>query len=163
MQIMLEQLQEMRNKLMESFAGLSDQQLNQAPDPGGWSIAQVLHHLQQIESYFISLVNKALSEPGQRAEERDLSQVTDRTKKRKSPIEPSSEFKSREELVSRLNDSRGKVIAVLNKTDPGTLLDKSIFHPAFGMLSLKQTLEFIGSHELRHIGQIEEIKQYLRG
>ncbi|MBT2758657.1 DinB family protein [Mesobacillus foraminis] len=160
---MLEQLQETRKKLMEGFAGLSDQQLNQAPDSGGWSIAQVLHHLQQIESYFISLVKKALDEPGQKAEERDMSKVTDLTEKRKSPIEPSAEFKSREELVSRLNHSRGKVIALLNETDPGTLLEKSILHPAFGKLSLKQTLEFIGSHELRHIGQIEEIKQYLRG
>ncbi|TCN18837.1 DinB family protein [Mesobacillus foraminis] len=44
---MLEQLQETRKKLMESFAGLSDLQLNQAPGSGSWSIAQVLHHVQQ--------------------------------------------------------------------------------------------------------------------
>jgi uncharacterized damage-inducible protein DinB len=161
--MILEQLQETRIKLIESFAGLSDQQLNQPPDSGSWSIAQVLHHLQQIESYFSSLVKKALDEPGERVEERDMSRVSDRSRKVKSPIEPSSEFKTREELVSRLNHSRGKVVAVLNETDPGTLLDKSILHPGIGKLSLKQALEFIGSHELRHIGQIEEIKQYLRG
>lgn len=121
------QLQESRNKLLGSFEGLSDQQLNQVPETGGWSIAQVLLHLQQIESYFISLVKSALEVPDERVEERDMSRVTDRSKKSKSPIEPSSEFKTREELISRLNHSRGKVIAVLNEIHPGFFLRNQLY------------------------------------
>ncbi|WP_053361693.1 DinB family protein [Bacillus sp. FJAT-27251] len=157
----LSHLQEIRSELFDTIEGLSDQQLNEIPAFGGWSIAQVLFHVHQVEMYFITLAQQALEGASEAVGDIDLSKVPDRTLKAKSPIDPPTEPKSREELVSRLNHSRGKVIAFLNGTDPALLSEKSAKHPVFGRLNLKQTMEFIGGHEKRHIGQIEEIKKSL--
>jgi uncharacterized damage-inducible protein DinB len=159
--MVLKQLTETREEVLASIKDLSDAELNKAPDTASWSIAQVIHHLQQIESYFLSLMDAALQGPSEAIKEKNLSYVTDRSKKAKSPIEPSSEFKTKEELISRLNHSREKVVALLEETSPDILEEKPLSHPVFGKLSVKQTLEFIASHEKRHLEQIEEIKQSL--
>jgi uncharacterized damage-inducible protein DinB len=159
MGMVLKQLTETRDEVLNSINGLSDEELNKAPDTDSWSIAQVIHHLQQIESYFLSLMDAALQGPSEEVKEKNLSYLTDRSHKAKSPIEPSSEFKTKEELISRLNHSREKVVSLLGKTNPDILGEKSLSHPAFGKLSVKQTLEFIAGHEKRHLAQIEEIKQ----
>lgn len=161
MGMVLKQLNETREEVLASINGLSDDELNKAPDTDSWSIAQVLHHLQQIESYFLSLMDAAIQSPSEEVKEKNLSYVTDRSKKAKSPIDPSSEFKTKEELISRLNHSREKVVSLLGNTNPDILAEKPLSHPVFGKLSVKQTLEFIANHEKRHLEQIEEIKQSL--
>lgn len=152
-------LTETRNEVIDSIKGLSDAEINQAPDADRWSIAQVLLHLQQIESYFLSLMDAALQGPSEEVREKNLSYVTDRSKRVKAPVEPTTEFKTGEELLSRLNHSRKKVIAMLEGANPDELTMKSLKHPVFGKTSVKQTLEFIAYHEKRHLEQIEEIKQ----
>jgi uncharacterized damage-inducible protein DinB len=159
--VVLSQLQEIRSELFNSIEGLSDEQLNEVPSSGGWSIAQVLFHVHQVEMYFANLAQKAVEEQNEVVKDIDLAKVSDRTIKRKSPVEPPSEPQTREELISRLNHSRGKVIAFLNTLDLALLEEKSASHPVFGRLNLKQTMEFIGGHEKRHLNQIEEIKQNL--
>lgn len=159
--MILEQLQEARTAILNSINGLSDEELNKVSAPDSWSIAQVLLHLQQIESYFLSLIDAALQGPSEQVKEKNLSYITDRSKKVKAPVEPSSEFKTGEELISRLNHSREKLIALLNKTNLDLLPEKALSHPVFGKLSVQQTLEFIASHEIRHVEQIQEIKQTL--
>jgi uncharacterized damage-inducible protein DinB len=161
MGMVLKQLNETRDEVLASINGLSDDELNRSLDTESWSIAQVLHHLQQIESYFLSLMDAALQGPSEEVREKNLSAVADRSHKAKSPIEPSSEFKTKEELISRLKHSREKVNALLAKTNPDILAEKPLSHPVLGKLSVKQTLEFIANHEKRHLEQIEEIKQSL--
>jgi hypothetical protein len=161
MGMVLKQLNETREEVLASINGLSDDELNRSLDTESWSIAQVLHHLQQIESYFLSLIDAALQGQSEEVKEKNLSYVTDRSTKAKSPIDPPSEFTTKDEIISRLNHSRGKVIALLGEVNPDILAEKPLRHPVFGKLSVKQTLEFIGSHEKRHLEQIEEIKQSL--
>jgi len=159
--MVLEQIQAVRDEVLQSVEGLSDEELNKAPSAESWSIAQVLLHLQQIESYFLSLMDAALQGPNEEVKERNLAYVTDRSHKAKSPIDPPSGFKTRAEIVVRLTQSREKVIALIDKEDPATLSEKALNHPVFGKTSVKQTLEFIAAHEKRHIEQIQEIKQTL--
>lgn len=37
--------------------------------------------------------------------------------------------------------------------------DKSMVHPLFGPMNIKQILEFMALHEKRHIEQIKELKE----
>ncbi|PLR95386.1 DinB family protein [Bacillus sp. T33-2] len=160
--MLLQSLQQVRDELFASFKGLSDEQLNVKPSAERWSIAQILLHLQQSESYFVNLARQELDRESARVEEKPIAAYTDSPEKLKSPAEPSSDFKSGEELVSRLNHSRQKVNSFLNDADEKSLADKSLQHPAFGRLSLKQAIEFIGHHEKRHLRQINEVKEWLQ-
>ena len=159
--MVLAKIQEIRSEVLESIEGLSDSQLNETPPNGGWTIAQVLLHLEQIELSLLKLAQKGMEDSQGEAKLRDLSVVTDRSKRSQSPFEPSSERMPREELISRLEASREKVSLFLDGADPVDLEGKSAKNPVFGKLSVKQTIEFIGAHESRHISQIEEIKSKL--
>ena len=159
--MVLANLQDIRAELLESIEGLSDSQLNEAPQGGGWTIAQVMLHLEQIELSLLKIAKKGLEDSQGEAKIRDLSIVADRSKKSEAPFQPPSEPMTRDELLARLEESREQVALFLNGTDPVDLEGKSAKNPVFGKLTVKQTIEFIGAHESRHIGQIEEIKSQL--
>lgn len=161
MEMLRENLKEARERLIKSTEGLSDKQLNIKPTKDQWSIAQILFHLHQYELFFMMMIEEAFEEESKPVKEKRLTGVTDRSRKVKTPIEPATEFLTRRELIEFLQTSREKTFEFLNKTNVSELSLKSAPHPVFGRLNLKQMVEFIGLHELRHIGQIEEVKDFL--
>ncbi|WP_174732601.1 DinB family protein [Mesobacillus harenae] len=159
--MIINRLQATREDLYSSIDGLSNEQLNRKPAEDRWSISQVLYHLAQTERFFVSLLEKEGSSDEGPVKERNLEKYTDRSVKVKAPIEPKSDYFTFEELAARLDRARDNTAAFLSKSDDQTLASKSLQHPVLGPLSLKQTAEFIGIHEKRHIAQIEEIKAEL--
>jgi len=57
---LLDQLQDIRRRTEELVAGLTAQQLMQRPDPGKWSIAECLSHLNVIAAAYQPFIDEAI-------------------------------------------------------------------------------------------------------
>lgn len=158
-------LKEVRDLLEEEFRLLSDEQFNERRKEDEWSIAQVCHHLVLVEQSAISAVNWGLNkgELGS-VEKKNVQAVAVRKNKMKAPriVEPDEKTFTVEEMVNLLNESREKLMQLLESIEDSSVLkEKSAKHAAFGSLTLDQWIEFIPYHEERHIEQIKEIKKEL--
>jgi hypothetical protein len=131
------------------------------PSEDKWGVSQVIRHLIFIDEAILSALRKAVQEESERVTEKNLDFVLDRTNMIKSPLpEPSTEFISKEDLLKIVNHARTPLLEFINEIIDGTVIeDKSMIHPVFGAISIKQMIEFIGLHEKRHIEQIKEIKE----
>lgn len=153
-----------RTKLIESFRDLTDEELNKKPNADSWSIAQVLYHLYTSEKETSELIFDALQKKSAKVEERDMSFIADRSKKVKAAQNPPEQFFTKKELLQLLEDSRFQYLQnVFNETHVQTLAEKSMDHPHFGVISLKNVVDTIWLHEKRHTEQIHEIKRAMRG
>ncbi|MDA0988690.1 MAG: DinB family protein [Chloroflexi bacterium] len=60
--LILGRLQEARGQLEGLLVGLSDEDLNRAPD-GEWSMRQVLEHFMETEDTYVNRIEQALNQP----------------------------------------------------------------------------------------------------
>ncbi len=155
-------LYETRNNLVKEIALLSYDEFNSRPDMDKWSIAQVCHHLILTEKACTNAIAWGLKTNNRTKKERKkLHLILDRTKKLKAPniVEPDVEPFEVQQIVDMLNDSRKKLMTLLNTVeDQSILAEKSVQNPVFGELALNQWIDFLYLHEQRHIEQIKEIK-----
>jgi hypothetical protein len=156
--VLIRNLGQTRTALLKSFIGLTDNQINQKPKEGQWSISQVLLHLSFTEKATAELILNSLKMDSKKVEERELSYLMDRSMKVTSFNEPSEDYYTKIELNRCLEESRFQYLqAILNETHVETLKEKSMDHPLFGKISLKNLVDIIWLHEQRHIEQINEI------
>jgi len=156
-----------RQEVWQEVELLSDEQINQKPFPDHWSIAQILEHLYLTELSVARQMKKAAERadtpiPG----EKPIRLLLDRSRRVKVPIpaiEPSDDYKTLVSLKEKLYQSRKVLTCVLRDLTPDQLKRSSMPHPLFGVMSLKQWVEFVGLHEQRHLEQIKETKERLFG
>src|ERR1700682_1578825 len=55
-------VEEKRNELLQSFAGVSGDRLCQRATPEGWSVAEILDHLRMVESGVARLITKRVAQ-----------------------------------------------------------------------------------------------------
>jgi uncharacterized damage-inducible protein DinB len=154
---------EVREEVLKSVLGLTDSQLNEKPT-GKWSIMQVLEHLYLLEKLIVHQMSKVMHSDEETAiEDKPINQTIDRTFKLEAPsyVTPSDDFTTFSTIQEKLLKSRTALEAFIDEADEKKMLKRSIPHPIFGRLHLKQWVEFIGWHEKRHLVQIEEIKAEL--
>ncbi|PFA66382.1 hypothetical protein CN378_13875 [Bacillus sp. AFS015802] len=151
---------EIREKVKESLEGLSFEKLNQKPSPQEWSIAQIVLHLAGAETRFLTLaLESAENQSGGSGTDVDLSVFDDPAQKLKAPIEPSSDPKTREELMKALDESRSLTTQFLEEYTEDGLDRQSMHHHRFGEMPIWQVLELLGKHEQRHLLQIADVKK----
>lgn len=151
-----------REELLESVNGLSNDQLNKRPEDGSWSVMQVLDHLYLMERAIAHTISEQLkSNESNPTDEKPIHLSVNRATKVDAPsfAVPSSEYITLEEMKTKLTESRKLLQHVVDTSDDALLSQKSYPHPVFGALSLTQWIPFVGFHEKRHIEQIEEIKE----
>lgn len=161
---MMDHNEQVRQQLIKSVSGLSDEQLNTRVADGSWTIAQVLEHLYLIETSIAAMIAHTLKHgESQPVEEKPIHLTVDRSKKVEAPdfARPSDRFFTRHELEEKLHQSRQQLRQITEQANPADLEAKSFSHPIFGSLNLKQWVEFVGYHEQRHLAQMEEIKAQL--
>jgi hypothetical protein len=157
----VEENKRIREEVLQSICGLTDEQLNERTGDGSWSIMQVLEHLFLIEQSITKSISKQLvNEESVPAENKPIHYAVDRSRKITAPsfVTPSEDYITLEDMKRKLTESRAELIKVVNEANPDLLEQKSFPHPVFGLVSLKQWVPFIGFHEKRHLLQIEEIK-----
>lgn len=162
----LSQYESIREKLLREIQGLSEQQLNWKADDSSWSIAQVVEHICKVEDSVLPLLSLGLAQSPE-FKQRDLplqQLIPDRSTKVQAPsgLEPANRMWTYDSLISLLNERRHRTVTVLTGITDTSLLSVTsppYPHPVFGPLSTGQWMESIPLHELRHIHQIEELKQ----
>ncbi|MFD2042854.1 DinB family protein [Ornithinibacillus salinisoli] len=153
-----------RTLLWKEVEGITDEILNKKTTTDKWSIKQILEHLYLCETAFTRMIEKQLA-GGEivHAKDQPVERTVDRSYKVQSPeiMVPGDTYKTLVELRELLNSSHEKMIKIAKNADPEELEGKGIPHPAFGYLNLRQTIAFVGYHEMRHIEQIKEAKEGL--
>jgi hypothetical protein len=161
----IELLQRSEQELLQAIAGLSDQQWTFKPGPDRWSVAEVVEHVVLADALLFETAIKALDSPvnekwatvsGKTATIRRA--LPDRSRKVDAPaaIKPNQTM-SRDALLSRFKDQRGKVLAYVRDTNK-PLKAHTAPNPFFGDLNAHQWLMYIPLHHLRHNQQIAEVK-----
>lgn len=158
----MEKVIKVREEVLKSVSSLSDEQLNEVPEEGKWSIAQMLEHLYLMEMNTIDGILETLSKDEfNLTDSKPICHVLDRRIKRVAPddLTPSRKFQTLNELKQKLETSRNRLIKSIERVCEEDLDQKSFIHRRFGLLSIRQWISLIGYHEERHLEQIEEIKE----
>jgi uncharacterized damage-inducible protein DinB len=143
------------------------------PEPGRWSVADVLEHLVLLERRVGALFAQQLSAiPRRRGDAPEIADVdvlidTRRLLDRSRPITTGDALRPHGTLDpttarDALTQSRRVLRDAVSSADGLALETVSLPHPAFGPLNLYQWIAFMGTHEARHAAQIREIGAQLR-
>lgn len=162
-----------RLQLFESVNDLSPQQINFRPATDAWTITENLDHLHLSERQIVKLIKlsvmKAASDApvhNKNASEDEWLTSLDRfgietvTRKLKAMerITPRAGL-TKDEVLESLRSSRAELIEAASAAASFDLARILYPHPFLGDFNLYQWVRFIGKHELRHLNQIEAIKQ----
>ncbi len=161
---MMNENEKIREEILNTVNGLSDEQLNANPEKGRWSIIQVLDHLYLMERAITkSIADKLKSDERVQAVDKPIELTVNRDVKVEAPsyVVPSDSFQTLDEVKDKLAESRSAFVQLVHNADENDLEQKSFPHPLFKDLSLKQWIPFVGFHEKRHLLQIEELKSKL--
>ena len=153
--------------ILTKLADYSDEVLSILPDPGVWSVMQVLTHVMMSERLSLQYVRKKLSfkpelkKSGLLAACRLLllkwsQYIPIRFKAPKGlQTEDLPVFSSLTELRTQWHKDRHKLHQFFAEADD-SLFSKEVFrHPIAGRLSLIQMVSFFSIHLQRHVVQIE--------
>jgi hypothetical protein len=158
--------EQIRQNLWEIISHVTDEAINQRLEINRWNIAQVLEHLYLIERAIASqLVHGIHEESEQPIPEKNLHIVLDRSMKMSvsnPALEPTSEFQTLTSLKTKLDKSRQQFEEAIQSLNPDSLPCKGMPMHYFGLLSLKQWIQFAGLHEQRHIEQIRELLERMQ-
>jgi uncharacterized damage-inducible protein DinB len=164
-----------RTALREAVERVPPELRDQSPGADRWSVAQVLHHLAIIEkrvglgmAKWVNDANTsgigAETETSSVMNSLPLELIADRSKRRNAPdeVRPPGDLDA-EAAWTALDQSRETLRAAFLSGD-GLALSKVIqSHPVLGPINLYQWMLFVGSHEIRHTGQVVEIAEQLGG
>ncbi|ELR71026.1 hypothetical protein C900_03156 [Fulvivirga imtechensis AK7] len=163
-----ETLEASKANLLSLVSGVSQEELNSPPEPGKWSVGQLLHHLLQVEVLSLQYMRKK----GSNLSDNDNTSVRERLRMfmLKTSLALPLKFKA-PKVVSEnmpeevdLQDIRESWEAIRSELDlfianlPDDKLRHKIFrHPFIGMINISQVLSFYQSHFDHHLPQIRRL------
>ena len=158
-----------RRELHEAVELVPSELRDQQPGPDRWSVAQVLQHLVIIEKRIGMGMTKWVADAiaagvGPEAETSsvlnslDLALIADRSRRRNAPeeVRPNGELDAASAWTA-LEQTRAALRAGVMSGNGLALGEVVQPHPVLGPINLYQWLLFVGSHEVRHTGQVREI------
>ena len=142
-------------------------------DPETWSVAEVLEHLYRVENSIARLLRRSVerakaagldpeNELSSLLGSLDALRLLDRSRRIGAPelVMPRGELTAAEGMAA-LTESRQALIAAIRVGDGLALGQITQVHPTVGPLNLYQWVLFVGQHEGRHAGQLEDIARQL--
>jgi uncharacterized damage-inducible protein DinB len=160
-------LRESREKFLDSFADVSDDQSRIHPTPECWSLLDTVEHLTSAEGIMLRLITtqrRPRSEDTANREQVFLKVLGDRSRKMQSPEagQPRGRFANLAEAASQFKTTRDGVIQFVEQ-HPEDLRASEVTHPhpAAGNVSTYEMVIIIAKHAERHAKQIEEIRNTL--
>lgn len=165
----LKELDAARAALMKATNGLSPAQWAFKPSPERWSIAECAEHLTLVEGIIRGeVIAKGLQAPidgtkrgaAKPADEFLLKALADRSHKVKAPdfIQPTGRWKTGDDILAAYEAMHGGLVDEL-KGSAQDWRSRYAPHPLLGQLDLYQWVLLAAAHSLRHVQQIEEVKQ----
>ncbi len=161
-------LRDSQKEFLSAVEGLTDAQWTYKSSPERWSVGETAEHIVLAEGLLFSAVQGAVAsgpnpdwETKTRGKTEFIEKVmVDRSHKAQAPeqIVPGGKL-SRDEVIQRYKDARGKTLKFAEETDV-PLKERTLEHPfpVFGTLNAYQWLIYIPLHNMRHDQQIAEVK-----
>jgi len=133
------------------------------PAEGRWSAGELVSHLSAIERAILSRTDRLVQKPPKSVPffkrfHVPMMIVEARVIRRKAPIplEPQM-VGEKEEMLAELRGVRERTLAFIEETRGRDLSKYTMGHPFLGTLNAYEWLQFIASHEIRHMKQMREI------
>src|SRR6266852_1152744 len=137
------------------------------PADGQWSPGELICHLSAIERAILGRADKLLQKPPKlvpfyKRFHVPMMIVESRVIRRKAPetLEPQA-VGAKEEMLAELRRVRERTLAFIEETRGRDLSRYNMPHPFLGNLNAYDWLQFIASHEIRHMKQLREIAETL--
>lgn len=134
------------------------------PDAHIWSAAQITEHVYRAEFGTIRLFQGPTEVLTDRVPDSKFENLKtwcqDRETKVQAfgPILPSGKDLEREELLSKFNESRERLLELAHQQNLDELCTR-YDHPVFGFMTRKEWLYFNILHANRHLHQLDEVKE----
>jgi uncharacterized damage-inducible protein DinB len=170
---LLDYSQAQRVALFDAVSLIPEPLRGRRVEPETWSVAEVLEHLHRVESGIARLLTRSLErakvaglepedEVGSVLTSLDGFRLTDRSRRigAPEPVMPRSEL-SAVQGVAALAESRQALVSALREADGLALGRVTRTHPTLGPLNLYQWVLFVGQHEARHAGQLQDLARQL--
>ena len=155
-----------RQYVLDSVAGLDDSQARRKPAPERWSVLECMEHIATVEDRFLGWILNGREGGGpERSWERQtklFSMVTDRSTKVQAPeaVVPTGRFASLEEAIDAFTTARARTIDLHEKFGQD-LYQIGATHPRFGDVNGADVMHLIAGHARRHADQIRETREAL--
>lgn len=152
-----------RARLMRSADQVSPENWRREPPRGGWSAAEVIAHLTQVERGVATNLGKQVERgPRPRALPMrvglPLRMAAYRVVRRQTPLSlDRALLDEKETMLAELRTAREQTLRLAKLFEERNLTSYRWPHPVFGMLNAYEWLRFLGYHEMRHGKQIQEI------
>ena len=137
------------------------------PADGRWSAGELIAHLSAIERAILGRADKLLQKPPKSVPfykrfHVPMMIVEARIIRRKAPtaLEPQT-VGEKEQMLAELRGVRERTLAFIEETRGRDLSPYNMPHPFLGNLNAYDWLQFIASHEIRHMKQMREIAKAL--
>jgi uncharacterized damage-inducible protein DinB len=151
MQETLEKLRAFPPRLAAATEGLSEAQLTRLEREGGWSVADVIAHLGDLELVYAVRIRTIVAGAG----ETPLAALAQNDwVERVHRREPVSELLERFEFERRHN------LAFIDRLS-GEELERRGIHPQYGSISVRDAVQRLVNHDAKHFAQLERIKATL--
>src|SRR6266850_1625255 len=159
----LENLARAQSELLHIAGAVPADQWKTRPGEGRWSAGELVSHLCAIERAILSRTDKLLLKPPRSVPflkrfHVPMLMVEARIIRRRAPVplEPQM-IREKEEMLAELRGVRERTLAFIEETKGRDLSKWSMAHPFLGTLNAFQWFQFIASHEIRHMKQLQEI------
>jgi uncharacterized damage-inducible protein DinB len=159
----IDNLARAQSELMRAADGIPAEQWKTRPAEGRWSAGELIGHLTAIERAILSRTDKVLQKPPKSVPfykrfHVPMMIVEARVIRRKAPsaLEPQMAGE-KEEMLAELRGVRERTLAFIEETRGRDLSEYLMPHPFLGTLDGYDWLQFIASHEIRHMKQMREI------
>jgi uncharacterized damage-inducible protein DinB len=136
------------SRIAELCAGLSDEQLNASPEPGKWSLRQIVGHLADCELVFQYRVRMILFEDRPNLEAFDQDRWTDGWMREKETFA---------RVFERFRVLRESSVRLFENT-PAEDFRRTGTHPERGVQEAGDFLIIMSGHDINHLGQLERTK-----
>lgn len=153
------EITEVFDQLKGLIQDLTDEQINQKPADGGWSIGQIVEHILRSSSGIpdqkVQTYNRAFDEqvPAIRSLFMDLNSKFEADKS----LLPRQESYVKDDLLERIVGRKTKLVLDIKDKDL-TLLCMDMEFPKLGYLTRFEWLTVIATHSKRHCYQIEGVR-----
>lgn len=148
----LENLRETPQAVAELIDGLTEVQLNRAPEEGAWSIRNAVTHLRDAQGVFEFRVGRMIEQDNPELASQAVFEWADREADRPPATS---------EIFQAYTESRKSIIEMLENL---ALKDwwRGGRHEEFGPVTIKQQASYFATHELSHFPQIERLVAWVR-
>jgi uncharacterized damage-inducible protein DinB len=156
-----------QGELLRAADAIPAEQWKTRPAEGRWSAGELIAHLSATERTIIGRADKLLQKPPKsvpfyRRFHVPMIVVEARVIRRKAPtvVEPQM-VSEKEDMLAVLRGARERTLAFIEETKCRDLSKYNMPHPFLGTLNAYDWLQFIASHEMRHMKQMREIAESL--